>query len=176
MQYVAFLRGMNVGSRRITNTDLCQAFADFGFEDAWAFLASGNVAFTSTLRSFDKVARKVEVGLQRALGYDVPTFVRRAADLERIAAHEPFEAKFGPDGGKPQVALLNRTPTAGVRKRVLAQATNDDALAIEGSELYWLPRASVLDTSLDMDAIEKTLGGWTVRTQNTIQRLAKKLG
>ena len=89
---------------------------------------------------------------------------------------EPFEATRGADGGKPQVAMLNRAPTAKLRKEVLAQATDDDALAIDGSELYWLPRASVLDTGLDMDAIEASLGGWTVRTHNTIQRLAKKLG
>ena len=43
--YVAFLRGMNLGRRRIKNPELCAAFEDIGFTNVSAFLASGNVIF-----------------------------------------------------------------------------------------------------------------------------------
>ena len=44
-RYVAFLRGMNLGRRRIKNPELCAAFEGIGFTNVSAFLASGNVIF-----------------------------------------------------------------------------------------------------------------------------------
>ena len=41
-RYVAFLRGMNLGRRRIKNPELCAAFEDIGFTNVAAYLASGN--------------------------------------------------------------------------------------------------------------------------------------
>ena len=44
-RYVAFLRGMNLGSRRIKNDELRAEFEQLGFEDVATFRASGNVIF-----------------------------------------------------------------------------------------------------------------------------------
>ena len=42
-RYVAFLRGMNLGKRRIKNEELRREFEALGFEDVATFRASGNV-------------------------------------------------------------------------------------------------------------------------------------
>ena len=46
-RYVAFLRGMNLGRRRITNDALRAEFEALGFGGVATFLASGNVIFES---------------------------------------------------------------------------------------------------------------------------------
>jgi uncharacterized protein (DUF1697 family) len=47
-QYVAFLRGINVGRHAlIKNTDLKKAFEKLGVENVRTLLASGNVVFES---------------------------------------------------------------------------------------------------------------------------------
>ena len=53
---VAFLRGMNLGGRRISNTELVKAFEQAGFEGAAAFRASGNVVFESAEGDRDKLS------------------------------------------------------------------------------------------------------------------------
>lgn len=77
-RYAAFLRGMNLGNRRITNDELCAHFADLGLTDATAFLASGNVVFSAGDDDRDRLTRRIEDGLREALDYEVPVFLRIA--------------------------------------------------------------------------------------------------
>jgi uncharacterized protein (DUF1697 family) len=46
---------------------------------------------------------------------------------------------------------------------------------IEGRELYWLPSGGLLESDLDLKAIEKLLGADTRRTMGTIEQIAAKL-
>ncbi len=173
-RFVAFLRGMNLGRRRITNDELCGHMADLGFQDVSAFLASGNVIFDAPRGSPKQVAARVEAGLREALDYEVPTFIRAAEQVRAIAARAPFEAAQGADGGKLQVALLGGAPPASAKKAALSLATEDDQLALDGAELYWLPRAGISTSELDMKALEAALGSMTVRTHRTLSRIVAK--
>lgn len=174
-RYVAFLRGMNLGGRRITNADLCACFEGLGFSSATAFLTSGNVVFDTDETTPETVGERIEKGLADALGYDVPTFLRTADEVCTIAAHEVFPAEVvAASRGKLQVALLSAAPTATMRRRVLGLATEDDRLTLRGRELYWLPSGGVLESPLDLKAIEKAVGPWTMRTRRTVERLAAK--
>lgn len=175
MVYVAFLRGMNVGRRRITNDELCGCFRDLGLQNPWAFLASGNVAFESPSASRTQVSQLVETGLSEALGYDVPTFLRTEKEVAAIAAALPFTGPRRATGGKLQVSLLAKTPGAAERKKALSFATRQDRLAIDGREFYWLPEGKITESELDLKGIEAALGSMTMRTQRTLQRLSKKL-
>ncbi|MEM7166618.1 MAG: DUF1697 domain-containing protein [Planctomycetota bacterium] len=174
-RFVAFLRGMNLGGRRITNDDLCAAVAGIGFDNVSAFQASGNVLLETTLRAETKITKQLEAGLEAALDYPVPTFVRSAAQVEAIAAADPFGAHKTSHGGKLQVAMLRVEPTPAQQKAALACATKDDQLAIIDRELYWLPIGKITDSELDMKSIDKALGEMTVRTHGTIERLHKRL-
>jgi uncharacterized protein (DUF1697 family) len=76
--------------------------------------------------------------------------------------------------GKLQVALLPKKPTAKERKQALSEASDDDRLALEGRELYWLPSGGISDSDLDLKAIEAALGPWTMRTMGTIEQIVAK--
>jgi uncharacterized protein (DUF1697 family) len=176
--HAAFLRGMNLGKRRITNEELCACFEALGFTEVAAFLASGNVVFSDPDGKGDdpeRLARRIAEGLEAALAYPVPTFLRTADEVRALADHQPFPAGVieGSDG-KLQVALLAAPPAQADREAALALATGDDRLAVDGRELWWLPAGRLTDSELDLAALEKRLGGWTMRTANTIRRMAKK--
>jgi uncharacterized protein (DUF1697 family) len=157
-RWVAFLRGMNLGRRRITNTALCECFAGLGLVSPSAFLASGNVTFDATERSAAKLTRRIEGGLEEALGYGVPTFLRTAEEVRAIAGHQPFpEDAVEGSRGKLQVLILASAPESSDRE-----------------ELYWLPWGGTLETELDLDAIGKRLGLGTMRTRRTVERLAAR--
>ncbi len=175
--YVAFLRGMNLGNRRIKNDELRAEFEALGFVDVASFRASGNVIFGLEGREKEAaLVKRIEAGLGEALGYEVPVFLRSCAEVAAIAAQGPFDAKLvEASKGKLQVSLLLKKPAAAVRKKVLALETEGDRLALEGRELFWLPSGGTLESDLDLRAIERALGKGTMRTKGTIDQIALKL-
>jgi uncharacterized protein (DUF1697 family) len=174
-RYVAFLRGMNLGKRRIKNDELRAEFETLGFEDVVTFRASGNVIFAAAKKSESALTKEIEHGLGEALGYEVPVFLRSGDEVAAIAAQEPFPAKaVAASKGKLQVTMLTKKPTAAARRKVLALATEKDSLAIVARELFWLPSGGTLESELDLKAIGEAIGKGTQRTMGTIEQIAAK--
>lgn len=174
-RHVAFLRGMNLGGRRIKNDELLAEFEALGFAEVACFRASGNVIFSAGSDGEAALVERIEVGLGEALGYEVPVFLRGAAELLATSAHEPFDAEvLSASKGKLQVAFLRESPSATARKEALALHTDEDCLAIEGRELYWLPSGGMSESELDLKAIGAALGTTTIRTKGTVDQIAAK--
>jgi uncharacterized protein (DUF1697 family) len=174
-RYVAFLRGMNLGGRRIKNEQLREEFEALGLAEVNCFRASGNVVFCADEEGEAALAAQIEAGLSSALGYEVPVFLRSSTRIRGIASFQPFD----PDAverltGKLQVSLLASKPAARARSEVLSMASEEDLLALDGRELYWLPSGRMLGSSLDLDAIDALLGRSTRRTKGTIEQIAAK--
>lgn len=176
--YAAFLRGMNLGRRRVRNEELVEAFEGLGFQAVSAFLASGNVMFaTLSEQPKDALVAALEAGLRARFDYEVPVFLRTAGEVAAIAAAQPFsDADHARSKGKLQVALLLGAPGPEAVAAALALDSVEDRLAVEGATLYWLPKGRMSDSALDLRALAKALGSMTIRTHNTMARLAAKLG
>jgi uncharacterized protein (DUF1697 family) len=175
-RYVAFLRGMNLGNRRIKNPELVKHFEAMGLEDVATFRASGNVVFVDPgAESESKLQKRVEKELDERLGYDVAVFLRSAEEVAAIAARDPFPAKaIEASKGKPQVVLLGRRPTTKAKKALGEITPDGDLMAIEGRELHWLPTVGLSETELDTKALDGALGKGTTRTAGTIEQIAAK--
>jgi uncharacterized protein (DUF1697 family) len=175
-RYVAFLRGINLGGRRITNDELRRCFEELGLGEVSCFRASGNVLFAAEERDEESARERLEAGLAKALGYTVPVFLRSAAALKAVSAQVPFDpALVSASKGKLQIAFLPARPGAGARKQVLALSGDADRLALKGRELYWLPSGNMSDSDLDLKTLESLLGPWTMRTKGTVEQIAAKL-
>ena len=106
MIVAAFLRGMNLGNRRITNAELRAQFERLGFASVATFQAAGNVVFEAGEASEGELIATIERGLEEGLGYAVPTLLRSEDELRAIAAAEPFPAgEVSASKGKLQVLL-----------------------------------------------------------------------
>jgi uncharacterized protein (DUF1697 family) len=178
-RYVAFLRGMNLGNRRIKNPELVAHFEAMGLEDVATFRASGNVVFVDPAGEAEsKLQKRLEKELDERLGYDVAVFLRSAKEVAAIAAREPFDAtaikRAAANRGKPQDVLLGRKPTAKAKKAVEALCPEDDLMVIEDRELHWLPAVGLSETEVDTKALDKALGKGTTRTAGTIEQIAAK--
>jgi uncharacterized protein (DUF1697 family) len=176
-RYVAFLRGVNLGSRRrVKNEELQRHFEGMGFEDVATFRTSGNVIFASPGREAEgKLGGRVEAELEERLGFEVVVFLRSVEEVATIARRRPFDASaVEKSKGKLQVSLLAKKPSAAARRQVQALATDADLLAVEGRELYWLPSGGTIDSTLDLKAIEGIVGPDTRRTMGTIEQIAAK--
>jgi uncharacterized protein (DUF1697 family) len=173
-RYVAFLRGMNLGGRRITNEELRSHFEALGCEDVATFRASGNVVFAKAGRPAELTAR-LEEELGEALGYEVPVFLRSTKQLLAITAQQPFDEKqLAASKGKLQVAFLGEKPSAAAVKKALRLASDADLLAVAGKELYWLPDGGLSESDLDHRALAEALGPMTIRTKGTVDQIATR--
>jgi uncharacterized protein (DUF1697 family) len=173
--YVAFLRGMNLGGRRIKNEQLRKEFEALDFAEVACFRASGNVVFSVDEADEAKLVRRIEAGLGEALGYEVPVYLRGEDELRGVAGHEPFEpAALEASKGKLQIAFLPATPKAAEQERALALSTDDDRLTVDGRQLYWLPKGGLSESDLDLNAIAAALGPITIRTKGTVEQIVAK--
>jgi uncharacterized protein (DUF1697 family) len=175
-RYVAYLRGINLGSRRVKSPELVAHFEAIGLEDVATFRASGNVVLIDpTGETESKLQKRIEAGLDERLGYGVAVFLRSAKEVTAIAAREPFDAAaIERSKGKPQVDLLAKKPSSKAVKEALALAGADDLMVIEGRELHWLPSVGLSETEVDMKALDAALGKGTMRTAGTIEQIAAK--
>ncbi len=170
---VAFLRGMNLGKRRITNEELCRVFRSIGALQADAFLASGNVVcrWKASPPSEEELAHSLE----SKLGYTVPTLLRSMPELVVIAKATPFsEDVLAQMAGKLQVAFLKHPVTRELKSLVHSLSSKDDRLALSKREIFWLPKGGLSDSELNLKAIEKAAGPITIRIHRTVLRLTQK--
>lgn len=111
IRYVAFLRGINLGNRRLKMDALRRHFEALdAVEDPSTYLASGNVIFDVSAPSREEAGpeepqeleaqRRLEEGIEAhlrgTLGYEVDTFVRRLAALDPLldrVRDDPEEAR-----------------------------------------------------------------------------------
>lgn len=173
--YVAFLRGINLGKRRIKMDDLRRLFEALGFSDVSTFIASGNVLFSSKLSNSLKLAALIEEHLERSLGYDVDTFVRTRAEVAKAAAFEPFAAgELANPANTIHVGFLANPLSAEQRDALLACRTEVDEFWVEGREFYWLCRIKTHESKVWISPAMKAvrLPSCSMRNVTTLRKLA----
>lgn len=93
-RYVALLRGINVGGRRVIRmTDLRGITESIGGRDVATYIQSGNVVFAHPARSSSALATKLAQAILKSTSLDVPVIVRSAAELANTIADNPFAAE-----------------------------------------------------------------------------------
>lgn len=87
--FVALLRGVNVGGRKVPMADLRSCLAGLGYEDVRTYIQSGNAVFRAT-GTAAAVRKAVEAALQERFGMTILTVVLTAAELDAVVAENPF--------------------------------------------------------------------------------------
>lgn len=141
IKYAAFLRGVNVGGHHIVKMEeLRRIFAALdAVENVKTYIQSGNVIFeTSAATDSAALAEKIEQELGAALGFEVKTMLRTFAELEEIAAANPFKEPEA--GAKTYVCFLSAAPDAEAKNSLLALANDFEAFRFRSREMYCLIR------------------------------------
>ena len=173
--YIAFLRGINLGKRRLEMAELRRLFAQLKFTDVETFIASGNVIFASKLADSRKLEAQIEGHLQESLGYPVDTFIRTRAEVAAISRYRPFApADFEHPAHIIHAGFLREPLTPTQSRGLPACGTEVDAFHVNGREYYWLCRIKSHEskawTSPAMRALK--LPTSSMRNLNTVRKLA----
>jgi uncharacterized protein (DUF1697 family) len=171
MQYIAFLRAINVGGHTVKMDTLRKLFESMKFKNVETFIASGNVIFEAPDTAPEALEARIEAGLQKALGYEVGTFVRSCAEVQAAAAHEPFDAR---DDCAVFIAFLKSPPDRATKQKVMALRTKDDDFHARGREWYWQRRGGMSESPAAVPFAKILGAGGTMRNVTTVRKLAAK--
>ncbi len=164
-RYVAFLRGINVsGQKLIKMEELRKHFEIPGFKNIVTYIQSGNVLFDTKETDETKLRNKIEKQLAAKLGYEVPTIVRSANNIEYIIKNNPFCDMGKDDIRKVYIALLSDSPPASAHKTLDIYRADGEEFHVLEKEIYLL-LGSAGNTKLSNALIEKKLG-LTATTRN----------
>jgi uncharacterized protein (DUF1697 family) len=174
-RYIAFLRAINVGGHVVKMDVLRRLFESIGLSDVETFIASGNVIFTSSPRKTGELERMIEEQLKTALGYEVVTFLRSAAEVAAIAQYKPFADSEFASGAELYITFLRDKPGAESKRNLLALNNKIDEFHIRQCEVYWLRRRQLGESGYSGAFVEKTLrAAATARNATTVRKIAAK--
>jgi uncharacterized protein (DUF1697 family) len=175
--YVAFLRAINLGpNRKFAKAKIVEAVEDCGFADVETYINTGNVRFTSSLRSRAKVEQALEKAFEKHAGFKVPTIVMTPKELSQVAADATAVAKRHDNTGAHYVSLLKETPKASDVKLLEALDHGEDLVAVHGRGAHLLVVTPSARGRLSNATVEKVLGVATNRNLTVITHLAQKWG
>lgn len=85
--YIAFLRAVNVGKRKVPMAQLRSSLEAFGLERVRTYIASGNAFFDADTIPDIKA---LEAHLQQEFGFEIPVLLRSVDEIERIIEENRF--------------------------------------------------------------------------------------
>jgi uncharacterized protein (DUF1697 family) len=171
-RYIAFLRGINLGKRRLPMSRLRVLFEELGFDEVETFIASGNVVFSSKVRDTSHLESRIARHLEASLGYGVDTFVRTAEEVGEIGRAKVFR-QDGQEGITIHVGFLQQRLAPEVARKFAAVRTDEDEFHVIGREYYWLCRVRTSESKVwtlpELKALR--LPTSTMRNMSSIRRL-----
>lgn len=174
-RYIAFLRAINVGGHIVKMDQLRVLFEAIGLADVETFIASGNVIFETRSKDTSLLERKIEVHLQKSLGYEVATFIRTDREVEAISNYRAFSEQQIQSAGAFCVGFLTKPLEKVQREALVAAQTEMDDFHYHGREVYWLSKVRQGESKFSLVALEKVLKAKaTFRGFKTIEKLAAK--
>lgn len=174
IQYVAFLRGINVGGKHLVRMEALRAlFESMGLKNVKTFIQSGNVLFGSAETDHVALTRKIEKALAKALGYEVSVMLRTGAELVALIQLDPFKNTRS-DGDPVKYVTFLSAELKNKPKLPLYSPTNDCAIIhLRPREIFTIAFLMPNGRSGNVMAlIEKEAGkSATTRNWNTITRI-----
>lgn len=106
--YVAFLRGINVGGHNLKMEQLRALFVEFGLSSVRTYIQSGNVFFSTDLADMRSLENRLEVHLAAKLGFAVPVFIRSVPVLQKCVQTALFRGEVAASDSRQMVMFLSK--------------------------------------------------------------------
>ena len=111
-RYVALLRAVNVGGRKVTMKELRELAEGLGFTNVRTLLASGNLVFETRKTAMANLETLLEAEIEKTFGLFSDVMVRDPAEWTAIIKANPFRKKAKEDPAHLVVAIGKVTPDA----------------------------------------------------------------
>jgi uncharacterized protein (DUF1697 family) len=170
--WIALLRAVNIGGRKVPMADLRRALEDAGLAEVRTYIASGNVLFRSD-RDRMALARLIEQVVLGEFAVSSVAVLRTPQELQRVLAAHPF----GADTSRSYVTFLTGRPKAADVRRLAALDVEPDRVAVAGTEVFVYHPSGAGQARLTGAQLERTIGiPGTNRNWRTVAKLVELAG
>jgi len=170
VQYLALLRGINVGGKNLVRmAELRTAVEELGHADVATYIQSGNVLFRAPRQPRAELAAKLERELTKRFGVELKVVVVTEAELKAVVEAAPDG--FGAETHRCDVIFLRKPLTAKQAFAVLETREDVDE-AWSGKGVLYFARLDAKATSSKLGKIvarpeykQMTIRNWRTTTK-----------
>ncbi len=173
-RFVALLRAVNVGARKLPMAELRELGAELGWGEVQTYIQSGNLVFEAGGERA-MLERRLEEAIAARFKLEVPTMVRSAAEWPVYAA-TPFPEAAEKEPNRLMLMLSKLPPMPDAAERLQERARDGERVAAAG-DAVWIHYPSGAGTSrLSPSLIDRLIGSpATARNYRTVLRLREML-
>jgi uncharacterized protein (DUF1697 family) len=153
----------------IKMAELKRMFEAMGFGKVQTYINSGNVLFESE-EGEEKLLARIEQEIHLVFGFTIAVILRTSQEWEQIVKTCPFSADTLTEGQSIHLTLLKKAPTQADLDKLPNVDPESDEYLIDGREIYFLYRQSILDSKLTKKFLK--LVPQTARNWKTVIKLA----
>jgi len=172
-QYLALLRGINVGGNNIIKmADLKTCFENMDFSNVLTYIQSGNVLFKSAEKDTAKLTKKIETGLSERFRYESRLVVISHKQLKQAVEEAPRGFGKDPEKFRYDVIFLKEPITPKEAMKSVSTKEGVDNAYTGKNVLYFsrlLSRAT--QSRLSRIASMPVYQSMTIRNWNTTTKL-----
>jgi uncharacterized protein (DUF1697 family) len=174
VEYVAFLRGINVGkNKRISMAELRDVVTSLGHTDVTTYLQSGNLVFSSSRRGNARLAGEIERAVADQLGVPARVLVLSRHELAAVVRSNPIPEATA-DPSRFHCVFLEKVADADRVSALEAEDFSPDEFVMGDGVMYVWYRGGVQDSKLSK-VLDRRLGvACTARNWNTVTRLVDR--
>lgn len=173
--YISMLRGINVsGQKKINMEELRALYETLGFKNPKTYIQSGNVIFECSESNVSSMISKIERGIKKSYGFEVPVQIRTKTDLQRLIDNNPFAKK---DTGKLHVTFLSGVALESSANELIKFKSDSEEFVVSGREIYLFCPDGYGKSKLSNNLFERKLKlSATTRNWKTVNKLLELAG
>ena len=126
--FIALLRGVNVGGRKVPMSELRTLFDELGHTNVRTYIQSGNVVFEAKGQPA-RVRAAIEQALARTFGFEIAVLLRTPVELAQVVKRNPF-------GADAYVTFLEVAPDRKLVTAIDGGAYLPDEFVVDGREVF----------------------------------------
>lgn len=174
--YIAMLRAINVGGRMYKMADLRAHLEAAGLTDVETYIQTGNVRFSTAMRSPARVEAQVERAMREGRGLDVPAIILTPAELASVYADAmALPDPFGTGGGSRYVSFFKEPPAETDARLIEAYDVAGERGWVRGRAVHvWI--AGPMMQARFFNEFKKALAPGTNRNLTVVAALAQRWG
>jgi uncharacterized protein (DUF1697 family) len=174
-QYIALLRGINVGGKnKISMPELKAGFEELGFQNTITYLNSGNVSFSTNSQLTEEISAKVQQMIKDRFNLEIAVLILPVEEVRDILANAP--EWWGSDNKEVYDNLIFLLPPATMEDvlKVLGEPQAEhEKIYVHQNAIFWsFIRGNRTKTNWwKQTASTKVKDQLTIRTANTIRKM-----
>ena len=173
MDYIAMLRGINVGnSIKINMKELKTLFVQCGFSNVSTYINSGNVIFKSNDEK-NSITENIEKALHITTGNEVKVLVKTKSEMAKIVNSIPGDWQNNDDQKTDVAYLFESIDTENIINELPIKKEYIQLIYVKGALIWNVRREDYNKSHLNKIISHKAYKDMTIRNVNTARYLAK---